>query len=442
MPNDLCDLSHDHTRANPIVASKRAQLGPQLLHLCPVCIRWPVPRAAAHRFSLVTSEFVRQEGKFFEQVNVRQMPWTVNLLVHVNKNIWDKDRDGEDGLGMINPAIQFSLAYRTKDHLYETGMSEREQCIKVVFGESVHFSSSITAWATQMVLHQDIKQALFYPSNWASLSSAPDVVTIGSSVAKSKRYLFEVIDSCICVQACGKKKDDEPHWVEVANFQVVEVLSSYKFFEDPSQPTYQKLLLRHELDKYEEGVVYFECDDLNERHKMRHRAKKARYMEIEVMFSLQKITQNSALISFFKQQNPCLSWGGTFDHFTNYMSTLETPLPHDVISYFGKQESNGVFMAGNCAFRNGRFLTHDEVNMTVIPQYFSQSLMPLHPREYPRHVLIPFPHVRYILCSQVMNDIMPRFFANNLLPAHAVFAMGVMGQLRPSGSRPLNIISR
>ena len=208
---------------------------------------------------------------------------------------------------------------------------------------------------------------------------------------------------------------------------MVEVLSSYKFFEDPSQPTYQKLLLRHELDKYGEGVVYFECDDLNERHKMRHRAKKARYMEIEVMFSLQKITQNSALISFFKQQNPCLSWGGTFDHFTNYMSTLETPLPHDVISYFGKQESNGVFMAGNCAFVDGRFLTHDDVNMTVIPQYFSQSLMPLHPREYPRHVLIPFPHVRYILCSQVMNDIMPRFFANNLLPAQAVLSMGVMG---------------
>ena len=209
----------------------------------------------------------------------------MRLLVHVHKSVWDMDRSGEDALNMVQPAIQLSLAYRSKDHIYSVGMNEREQCVKVVFGEVVPWVGQISPWATQMLSSNALKNALFYYQNWPmnNQQTVPHTVSL-----TSLKYQFEVFDECLCMQQHKKKKgeDDEPVWVRLASFHVVKVLDSYKFFNDTSQPTYSKLLVRHELDQDGDGVVYFKCDDIDEKHKCVHKSKHAQYLEMEVMFSL------------------------------------------------------------------------------------------------------------------------------------------------------------
>ena len=127
----------------------------------------------------------------------------MRLLVHVHKSVWDKDRGGEDALNMVQPAIQLSLAYRSKDHIYSVGMNEREQCVKVVFGEVVPWVGQISPWATQMLSSNALKNALFYYQNWPvnKLEAAPRAVPQVSLT--SLKYQFEVIDECLCLQ----KKD-------------------------------------------------------------------------------------------------------------------------------------------------------------------------------------------------------------------------------------------
>ena len=352
----------------------------------------------------------------------------MRLLVHVHKSVWDMDRSGEDALNMVQPAIQLSLAYRSKEHIYSVGMNEREQCVKVVFGEVVPWVGQISPWATQMLSSNALKNALFYYQNWPMSKPVVAHRAVPQVSLTSLKYQFEVIDECLCMQQQKKKKDedDEPVWVRLASFHVVKVLDSYKFFNDASQPTYSKLLVRHELDSDGDGVVYFKCDDIDEKHKCVHKAQHAQYLEMEIMFSLDKINTPTQLAAFFAKQNPCLSLSMNIDQWMCYATSFEVPMPHDVISHFGKQDS-GIFVAGNCAFHEGRFMTHKQANVAIIPQYFGNSLMPLHKNEYPRHLIIPFPHVRYIIGSNLFNHIMPRFFENNMIPATAVFAMSVMG---------------
>ena len=55
------------------------------------------------------------------------------------------------------------------------------------------------------------------------------------------------------------------------------------------------------------------------------------------------------------------------------------------------------------------------------------AIMPLPRSDYPKHILIPFDHVRYSIGVNAWQYIMPRVFLNNEMPAKAVLAMAVAG---------------
>ena len=407
------------------MCTQRAQLHTQRVDLLPCCICWSVPLALAHCFSNPLG-ICAQDGKHYEVLDPRSVPWTIRILALISKDLYDKTKDGEDGMGQVEPALQLSLSYRLAEHVYYVGMKPREQCVKVECGEVGPWG--FMSWCCQMLADTELRNSLFFIQNWPQMKSGQEAIELDFTpgvTTSSLKYQFDVVNNCICMHR-RVKGEEEPVRERLASFFVKKVISSYKFFEAPDQPTYIKFLVRREVNPDGEGTIYFAINDLEERHKCVHRAPHAQFLEMEIMFSLTGINTQTQLAAFFQNQNPCLQLNMTVDQWMCYMSSLESPLPKDVISYFGKQ-TNGIFVAGNCAYEKGMFLTHEVANVAIIPQYFSKSLLPIHIEEYPRHMIIPIPQVRYVIGSILWNHVMPQFFGNNYKAATAVFCMAVMG---------------
>ena len=84
-------------------------------------------------------------------------------------------------------------------------------------------------------------------------------------------------------------------------------------------------------------------------------------------------------------------------------------------------------MLGNVVFKGPVMLELDSAKVAVVPQFFKDSILPIPKQDYPRIIIIPQTHVRYVIGVNFWQNIMPQFFCNNLLPARATFALGVMG---------------
>ena len=77
--------------------------------------------------------------------------------------------------------------------------------------------------------------------------------------------------------------------------------------------------------------------------------------------------------------------------------------------------------------KDGVFLSLEDSKKSIQPAFFKNSVLPLTKKDFPRNMIIPQCHVRFVVGMRFWADLMPQFFANNLMPARATFAMSVMG---------------
>ena len=361
-----------------------------------------------------------QGGHHYELTNVRSWPWKTLIVVDVKPLDFDKDRDGDPAKGMVDYAIELRLSYRSKDHVYDPGQGEREQCVKLRIGEINCVTGTFTAWTVIedpkkleciMLGDKNLVNNLFFQSNWKVPERDEDDPMLDDGLEAFRgptsrlRYNFEVIDDCLCLQQWSKGKDPEPEWVRVANFYVVRCLNLYQFADGSHMP-YHKLLCRRLLDERGEGTVYIGVEDVDRMPNLDG----AKYLDVEVLIDVSTLQKQSDVRTLFNEHHVKLDAGNlTTDMLATVMISYEQPHPDAVITRFGRQP-RGLFVAGNCAYGNGELLTHEEAKVAIVPSFFDNAIMPMPRSDYPRHMLIPFPHVRYAIGLKAWNDIIPKFF--------------------------------
>jgi len=372
---------------------------------------------------------------------VRRWPWTLSLLLKVKPLNFDKDCDGDDAHGTVDYAVNINLAYRSKDHKYLPEQTEREQCVKVGIGEINLGTGNFSPWTLRaastgvkaldciMVGNGEIVQHLFYQSTWRKVVSVTEVENSSADAllqlrkpTSRLRYLFEVIDDCLCYQT-SKGKDEEPEWTRLANFHVVKYLNLYQF-SDGSHMPYHKMLVRQLVNPDGVGTVYVSIDDVLRSPPIDN----AKYLDVEVMIDVSTIKTQSDVRALFQSHHSKLdACNINPDQLGTLMVSFESPNPDAVITRFGRQP-DGLFVAGNCAFGKGTIMTHEEAKVAIIPKFFEDNKdCPMKRENFMKHYIIPFPHIRFLIGQLIYGYLIPKFFVNNTMPARAVLAMSVMG---------------
>ena len=334
---------------------------------------------------------------------------------------------------MVEHAIELTLAYRKKYHDYTPDMDiTRVWCTNLRLGEVCVATNDFAAWGLPMeslpnndclqVPGKDLAQKLFSQSEWLDHSAANALNDIAEGVGPSDTclmYDFSVVDQCLHVD---KVRGKTTVTICLANFNVIRLLNIYQF-ADPAIPAYYKLLVRSLVDKNGTGTFYLpiEAEDRDPC------TAGFKYKDSEVLFQLGDLKSNNDMSTLFSKWDKTLWTAGfTFDHFQFVVQGLDFPAPDQAITYFGKQPS-GYFVAGNACFKDGKFYSHDDAHTAIMPQYFSDQKARVLRHEYPKHILIPFLQVRYVIAVDTWNEVMPAMFLNNIVQARAVFAFGVMG---------------
>ena len=135
-----------------------------------------------------------------------------------------------------------------------------------------------------------------------------------------------------------------------------------------------------------------------------------KYLDVEVLIDVSKLGRQADVVNLFQSYHSKLHASNmTTDHLGAFMISYDEPLPTTVITQFGLQP-NGLFVAGNCAFGNGDLYSHEEAKVAIVPKYFEDQIMPLPRRDYPQHIIITQPFVRYTIGMNAWSYIMPSFF--------------------------------
>ena len=239
---------------------------------------------------------------------------------------------------------------------------------------------------------------------------------------RSLRYEFSVVDDSL--HYYRSKQDGEDSLTQVANFWVVKHLAVFQF-TDGSHPPFHKMLCRHLINSGDgEGTFYLSIDD--PRRDPEH-LQGFKYLDAEIMVECSVIKTQPDVRALFKEHHALLdAHNMSPDMLACYMVSMPYPTPTGVITRFGRQLS-GLIVAGNCAYRNGMVHSHEDVRISIVPKYFEKAVMPMPRSDYPKHIIIPFPHVRYMLGMTFWYHLLPKFFANNTCAAKAVFCSAVMG---------------
>jgi hypothetical protein len=239
----------------------------------------------------------------------------------------------------------------------------------------------------------------------------------------NRRFTFQETENCLAV--FQKRGKEEGKWIALCEFMITEVLAVYQYANrDIGKPVY-RLKCHRVLSGSGRTVKITPEEDLP----LQDNDVIAR-VEAEVLVDLYNLKDKQALHGEFAKVSAYLECSElTLDHLKDFLSTLDKPRITRICTYFGRQKATNLFVAGNCCYQNGKYLTHEEAGVSILPACFSGAgtLLPMDQDDYPKHLLIAQPHVRYVLFMNLWNNIMPRFFHNNVLPAKATLALFVMG---------------
>ena len=380
-------------------------------------------------------------GRHYEVQNTRSWPWSFVLTFRVYHDEFDEDSAGGAAMRTVDHAFQLKLGYRRQEHCYNDQQNPREQVVKLTIGEMPITGGPFCAWEGELlkgeiaVADQELTQKLFFQKQWmkamkaemAGETGAPIMADVEDSPVPDGPVLqfdFEVHDERLCVVRKAKgDADGEPALLQVANFFVVRVLNMFQSTDGAHKP-WMKLLCRLMHDPCGSGTVYLSSADQVRAPLLSG----FKYLDVEVHVEASRLKSGTEVRSLFMQSHVSLQTCLTLAQFNCYIGLfLEHPEPTACVAYLGRQTDQRTFVAGNCCFRDGQIMTHAEAGYEIIPEFFAEHLTPLTRLDFPQHVLIPYPHVRFSIATRVWNELMPAFFKNNLLPAQATLAMAVAG---------------
>jgi len=152
------------------------------------------------------------------------------------------------------------------------------------------------------------------------------------------------------------------------------------------------------------------------------------FVLVDVNVTLLHVKSTAELRALFNTAWPILkAYNLDLDTFHHVLEEMDAPEISSAIVKFGRQVRKGdsYYVMGNCAFKNGLLYTHEEASVAVIHQHFAERHFM--PNMYPKMTMIPFPHVRYHIFTQLWNEIMPSFFQNNEMSAKAGLSLAIMG---------------
>lgn len=301
---------------------------------------------------------------------------------------------------------------------------------------------------------------MFFMANWPTPRETPrmaqdaeddegiqlgDLLDQLSSGGSTARYLFDNIDGCFSYQF--KRGKEEPSWVRLCNFEMLELKTLYIFRDQKAGPPTQRVIVRRLMDQHGEGTLRItpESDGII------RPLEGQKYLEVEVLITAQLYKTPDQVSSVFSAAHgalsvECLSPEMLRVWISGQMlekgSSLDTQM---MVSYFGRQFDGETWVAGNCAVSlveesyecpdtgqlfpvmKSEFTSLAYAGVSVMPKHFIEALVPMGVREFPRIMIIEQPWLRYAIFMNLWVNAMPDVFQNNTMAARAVFAAGVMG---------------
>jgi hypothetical protein len=266
------------------------------------------------------------------------------------------------------------------------------------------------------------KAHIMSPQQWFLPQRAQNTAPRRQGSVLAGRFHFEDRDDCISLDVATPKSDEEV-WVAIANFKILRVLQQMSFSAGLDAAHGDTLLLvRHRINASGSGIVYLAHTDIDRSPSYGD----VMYLDVEVLVQPSKIKGSADLFGMFNSGHVSLmTMTMEPKHFFDLLGSLPKPEPQRIISNWYRQP-DGTIVFANCCVKDGDLLSHEDANWRIIGKYFTDAICPILPENYPRIVLIPYPHVRYFIAVNMYTNLMPKFFGNNLMQARAVLSYVVM----------------
>ena len=366
-------------------------------------------------------------GRHYEVLNQRSWPWKVKITARVKMDylappVYDQD---------VDYAMCVEMAKRGKHHIYYSGGTKDDYCTSLQIGEINESTQNFVPWDMgnrlnalmiddATLLHKTFYQKNAHGPHWPMSPEVAPEVTEPAPIIRQKWNL--VAQDGYMGYFNKEKGSDEWEWVAVCSFELVDVLANYQFVEDDCGDPFTKILCRVLVNQGDRTCL-LKSDDIDRSPNLDG----VKWLEVEVLVQIGYIQRHSDLkATFQKYCSLLLVTLMTPDMLACWISENNKMCLERCIVRFGRQ-LDGTFVSGNIWFNGEMILDHESAHYCVVPAHFKASLLPIPKPEYPRNIIIPQCHVRYVIGMRFWSDLMPRFFANNLMPAKAVFAQYVMG---------------
>ena len=270
----------------------------------------------------------------------------------------------------------------------------------------------------------------------------PEELPVGPH-SPTSRYRLESKNGAMCLLITTGK---EPEWQRICGFELLRVEGVYQFDEADCGTPYVKIICRNLVNPVGEGIYYLAAED-----KQRDPPMNYQFCDTEVLVDDGKLKTTADVKNLFKSFNVNLQstimipdmlscwleqkqqdheWPPTTTCIVRFGESVPHSSPSNasllLLFFTGRQEDNS-FVAGNVVMKDGVFLSLEVSKKSIQPAFFKNSVLPLTKKDFPRNMIIPQCHVRFVVGMRFWADLMPQFFANNLMPARATFAMSVMG---------------
>jgi hypothetical protein len=360
------------------------------------------------------------DGTHYEVRNQRAWPHTVEIVCHMDLDDWWQDKDGNTASD-VSYACKLFLAKRTKHHLYNPTHKPHDAVIVVQLGEINQSTGNFVAWPIAegdrvCVADAALQSSLFnqfnargehWPRYEGDEPQGEDV-----PVLRQRWELHEQDFQMVLFE-------EEGSFTPVCNFVLLRLDALLQFCEDVGVPPYYRVICRALVDEHNEGSFYLSAQDKNRSPRVDH----LHHVDVEVLVQSGELRSNADVARLFQNSYARLSTSVmTPDMLRCWLCAQKQPPVTSCIVRFGRQQS-GDWVSANLQFK-GRVLKPLD-SYTMIPLHFYQHKIESH--AWPKHVIIPQCHVRYIVGVNFWTHTLPQMFQNNEMSARAVFAHAVMG---------------
>lgn len=369
-------------------------------------------------------------GKHYEVTKAQNRPWSVRIITNLSLANYAEDEDGNTlPVGHVPYCMEVKLA-----------VDGKKRIVALSFGENDAYSGRFRAWhapdlalpvddekLSQMLFNESSRRCAHWPVEMPAIEPnghenvrPSNVQTPGSDSGRRSRFSIIPYDDCMVHPTVVNK---EMHYVTLTNFMLHKVQHILQFYDDSEEPIVS-LVCRHVLDRSATDIIYLAAEDSD-----RSPDTTGLYaIDVEVLVKSNRLHYTKDVWQLFTTAYAPLRAPSLMPEMLRcWINEQEAPKSYQCITRFGRQ-SDDTFVAGNVAFKSGQFLKHTETEWTLLRAFFKDNpLMPMSDDYFPRHIVIPQCHVRYIVGTCFWTTLMPEMMLNNTTAARVAFAMGVAG---------------